>query len=268
MAVSHASSLPLGVQCQFEHVAAQSTWSVIRTFARATLITSLAHGLRFNDALNAVVWIEGDVLVGRTTVRSKDGLPLGLFAPAEGFLGPWPWVAEHLAEMEGRAHAIPDFDATVPSSARGLRAGVLPQRKGLAALADVCAAPPLRMSAVEFKGITGHSPHGTPADMVRFMGAERGFSKEDARVAGHWLRDRHAAQEVPSRPSGAVPAGAPNARGDMDRRYTQGEGRRGERSEQLSLRSRLVAAVRSSLAAAAVPWHGLPRSLASWDILA
>ena len=90
-AVNHAASLPLGVQCQFEHVASAAACPSVRHLvARAFLVTSLAHGLRLNDALNAVVWLEGDVLVGRTTVRSKYGIPLGLFAPAEGFLGPWP----------------------------------------------------------------------------------------------------------------------------------------------------------------------------------
>ena len=266
-AVNHARSLPLGVQCQFEHVAASSRPSVLRTIARAFLVTSLAHGLRMNDALNAVVWLSDGVLEGRTAVRSKDGLPLGLHAPAEGFLGPWEWAAEHFDEMAARPHAIPDFDARCPSMATSLRGGVLPQRKALDAFYDVCAAEPLCMSRAEFAGITTHSPHGTPADLVRFMGAERGFSKEDTRAAGHWLRDRHAALELPARPHGAVPAGAPNARADMDRRYTQGPGRAGERQEQLSLRTRIVSVVRQAIAASAVPWHALPRSLESWDVL-
>ena len=54
----------------------------------------------------------------------------------------------------------------------------------------------------------------------------------------------------------------------MSLRYTQGAGRRGERAEQLSLRGRLVEAVRAALAAAPVQWYELPRSLESWDILA
>ena len=135
-AVHHAASLPLGVQCQLEHLAAAPRWSVTRAIARAVLITAMAHGLRLNDALNASVWLEGDVLVGCTTVRSKDGLPLGLFAPASGFLGLWPWVKSHLAEMDGRPHAIPDFNAAVPSAARRLLSGVLPQRKARALLQE------------------------------------------------------------------------------------------------------------------------------------
>ena len=90
------------------------------------LLACLAHGVRANDALNATLWLEGDVIVGRTTVRSKDGLPLGLFAPAHGWLGPWHWAAEHIAAMEARGHALADFSAQVPSQAHGLRPGVLP----------------------------------------------------------------------------------------------------------------------------------------------
>ena len=125
------------------------------------------------------------------------------------------------------------------------------------------------MSAAEFAEacITMHSPHGTPADLVRFMGARAGFGGDDSRVAGHWLRDKHAGQELPTRPRAGVPTGARNGRGDMCRRYTQGAGRRGEREEQLDLRWRLVRAVRAALARCSTPWWLLPKSLESWDIL-
>ena len=63
--------------------------------------------------------LEGGPIVGRTTVRSKDGLPLGLFAPAAGFLGEWSWAATHLAQMSGRAHALPDFNAGSPVRGEG-----------------------------------------------------------------------------------------------------------------------------------------------------
>ena len=80
---------------------------------------------------------------------------------------------------------------------------------------------PLCMTAAEFAaaGIKGHSLHGTPADLVRFMGAARGFGGADARIAGHWLRDKEAI-DVPVRPNGAAARapGAANQRGDMERR--------------------------------------------------
>ena len=268
--VAHAASLPLGVLCQLEWVASLPDWSVPRVVARALLCTAAAHGIRCNDALNAVVWLEGDLLVGRTTVRSKDSMPLPLYAPAAGLLGQWHWAAEHVAEMEPRGHSIPDYSASAPSRATALAPGVLPKRKVLDALRDICAMPPLRMTAQEFSdaSITGHSFHGTPADLVRFMGTEAGFTfPADARAAGHWLRDKSEAAPVQHRGARAQPAGAPNARGAMDNRYTGGAGRRGEREEQISIRTRITAAVRGALETCGTPWYRLPRSLASWDIL-
>lgn len=269
--VKHAASLPLGVQCQFEHEAASPVPSTVRRFARCFLVACLVHGVRANDALNATVWLEDGLIVGRTTVRSKDGLPLGLFAPGEGWLGPFGWLEEHFLEMEaeGRAHAIPDFSPALSAPGSQLLPGVLPRHKLLPAVRDICARPPLCMTAAQFAeaGITAHSPHGTPADLVRFMGARKGFGGSDQRVAGHWLRDKSAGQTAPVRPARGVPTGARNERGEMSLRYTQGTGRRGERQEQLELRGRLVRALRGALEASPVPWHELPRTLESWDIL-
>ena len=53
----------------------------------------------------------------------------------------------------------------------------------------------------------------------------------------------------------------------MAHRYTQGPNRRGERAEQLDLRTRIARAVQRALAASPRPWHELPHSLESWDVL-
>lgn len=267
----HAGSLPLGIQCQLEHLASLKEWSVNRTLARAFLVTLFAQSIRMNDALNAQAWADGGVIAGRTTCRSKDGLPLELYAPAGGYLSDWAWAADHLAEMSRRRHAIPDFSAGLPSQANTLLPGVLPQRKALPALRDLCGLAPLAMSAAVFDGlgITGHSAHGDAADKVRFMGEACGFSHEDARAAGHWLRDKSApaAQPTPAGGGWGRPAGAANERGAMANRYTQGTGRRGERQEQLSLRGRINDAVRAALRRFGRPWWELPLDLSSWDIL-
>jgi hypothetical protein len=271
----HAASLPLCIQMQLEHVAADATWSVARVVARCFLAAAFAHNTRVNDALNAKLFADesGQVIRGQTTVRSKDGLPLNLYAPAEGYLGEWTWWRAHAAEMVSRPHAMPDFDATAakgPYAARALLDGVMPPAKALPALRALCAAAPLRMTATEFAAlaITGHSIHGTGADMARYVGADGGFAEGDARALGHWLRDRNAPAAAPvARGGGARPAGAANAREDMERRYTQGAGRRGEEAEQLRVRCRLVQVVRDGLARFGRPWWELPRDLSSWDVL-
>ena len=268
--MAQAASLPLGFQLQLETLAADPVESPVRFSARGLLVTACAHGVRANDALNARVWLEPDgTLGGRTNVRSKDGLPLSLHAPAEGWLGEWRWAAEHMAAMAGRCHGLADYDAAVPSRATRVMPGVLPKSKVLPLMRDLCALPPLCVDAVQFAaaGITAHSAHGTGADLVRFLGERHGFTTTDQRIAGHWLRDRNAARETPARPLGQhAQTGAPNGRQLMQNRYTSGAGRCGERHEQLDLRTRLVRVVRDKLANIADLWQ-LPFDTSSWMVL-
>jgi hypothetical protein len=98
--VRHSASLPIAVYCQLEWLAARPEATPTRVIARALLTACAVHSIRLNDALNAVVFAdEADpegVVRGRTVVASKHGLPLELYAPAEGFLGPFGWLGEHL----------------------------------------------------------------------------------------------------------------------------------------------------------------------------
>ena len=173
--------------------------------------------------------------------------------------------------MAARGHAVPDYRSSptgTPSRAESLLEGGLPKAKALATLANLCSLPPLSMPSSEFaaSGITCHSPHGSGCDMIRFVGMNARhspFVTGDDRRAGHWLRDKHADQDH----SEMRRPGSGNARGDMVRRYSQGPGRRGEREEQLELRSKMVDHVRGSLATFGRPWTELPPGLADWDIL-
>ena len=64
--------------------------------------------------------------------------------------------------------------------------------------------------------------------------------------------------------------GAPAAKGIMALRYSAGEGRRGERSEQLELRRRFIAVVRGGLQRwfeAGKSWLELPAGTADWNVL-
>ena len=274
---SHAASLPLCVQLQLETLANGPAESVPRFLARSFIVSAFAHNTRINDALSAQVWADESspwVIRGRTTVRSKDGLPLELFAPAEGYLGRFQWWPMHAAALAGRRHVIPNFDTSAPSSASKIQRGVLPQGKAITTLQDLMAMPPLRMPFSEWRhlGLTGHSIHGSGADLIRFLGADFGFQEGDARAVGHWLRDKNApapgGRERPNAPRGhGRPAGVANEREHMERRYSQGAGRRGEEAEQLRVRCRLVQVVREGLARFGRHWVYLPRSLESWDVL-
>ena len=50
--VRHSGSLPIAIQCQFEHVAALRAPSPMGTFAREMLCASIVQSVRGNDALN------------------------------------------------------------------------------------------------------------------------------------------------------------------------------------------------------------------------
>lgn len=77
--------------------------------ARSFLVSCFEHNARMNDALNATFWVEEGIIVGRTPGQSKDGLPLELFAPGDGWLGPFIWLAEHLASMPSSKHDWPQI---------------------------------------------------------------------------------------------------------------------------------------------------------------
>ena len=287
----HAGSIPIKVMLQLEHVANLSEWSVARVMARAFLVSCAVHHIRLNDALNAILYEDQidpeNVICGRTKVRSKDGVPLELFAPAEGFLGKFTWFSEHFSEMKGREHAIPSFHSTAKgrvSAATHLLPGVAAPDEARKTFAAICKMPPLAMSDEEFKelGITTHSFHASGPDMGRYLS----FSLEENRQLGHWLRDRNAPSEIPvAAPGvrgGGRAVGAPNLRGTMMIRYTQGSGRRGERAEQLKVRTKLLQSVQEALVkwryAHSVEakqfvdsgrpwWLALPSGIEDWSVL-
>jgi hypothetical protein len=274
-----AGSLPLKIQLQLETLAAASAWSVQRTIARCFVASCLVHHTRLNDALGTVLWLDDeapdDVVRGRVE-STKDGSPLELFAPAEGWLGRLSWLREHVAELGARAHSMPAFaskPAGKPSRATHLVDGVMTKPHARKALRDLLAQPPLGLTPAEFKElrITTHSPHGTGADMARFMGVQRGWLEPFARQLGHWMRDKNAPQEdprrVPGEPQRGVPDGAPCTSGAMSLRYSQGRGRRGQRQEQLTVRRALVREVRAALKRFGRPWPELPAGMQDWEIL-
>ena len=232
-AVKQPASVPPCIHLHLEVLASAAAWSVTRTQARELLTKSTVQHVRLNEALNAQTWVDASnasVILGRSTARSKDGMALDLFAPAEGWLGPLDsisWWLEHAAEMRSRDGTWPDFSASGPkvAQARALKAGVLPRAKALPMLRAICALEPLCMGAEEFDAlcITMHSFHGSGPDLVRFLGATAGvtqsFTEIDIRRIGHWLRDRNAPEETVTR-VGRHRVGAANQRGEMAFRST------------------------------------------------
>ena len=275
-----AGSTPLKMQLQLETLAAVQTWSVARTMARALLVACVIHHIRLNDALEAIIFADcrdpQGVVRGTAVMKGRKPKPMALFAPARGWLGPFTWLREHLEEMTGRRHAIPNFDGGQVARATKLRAGVIAPDKARKTLGQLMAMHPLCMSEKEYAelGVTTHSPHGSGADMVRFMGANGlPFEEKDACALGHWLRDKNAPQHEKTQrdragvPKQATAPGAPAARGAMTFVYSSGALRKGEREEQLALRERFIDTVRAALERFGRPWLELPAGTDDWDIL-
>ena len=105
--------VPLQMQLQLETLSAAPEWTVTRTMARALLLACVVHHVRLNDALNAQLFADErdptGVVRGRTILKGRKPKPVELYAPAEGWIGPFAWLGEHLEEMGERMHAIPDY---------------------------------------------------------------------------------------------------------------------------------------------------------------
>ena len=274
---SQAGSMPLKLQLQLEELASAADWSVARTIARAFLAACVVHHIRLNDALNACLHLDEvdpeRVVRGHTILKSKKPKRVELYAPAHGFLGPFTWLAEHLAEMRGRKHAVPDFDGRQVDGATALRPGVISPERARAAFKRLMSMAPLKMSAAEFDAlhITTHSPHTSGPDMARVFGARHlpaswPFTEEDVRELGHWLRDR-SGKVADAADQSLARKGAPSLRQAMSRLYTSGNGRRGEREAQLEVRSRMVVLVRDAIAAFDGHWTTLPPGRDDWDVV-
>ena len=283
---TQAGALPIAIQLQFEHHAAVAAWSPMRTFCRSMLLTSLSQHIRISDALNAR--LKPDELRPESVARAtstlkqrKNPVPLELYSKAEGWLGPFGWLREHLAEMSDRKHAIPAFDAPCGrvSQAARLRPGVATPEQARQGFYDVCRQPPLSMADAErvALGIRGHSPHVTASDFVGFLVAidvwaqpldpsvpARPFGGDDANELGHWMKPVGRTGQPGGPPGGRQSQAAQS--NAMPQLYRQGSLRRGGRELQLDVRARLVDTVRRALAAWGRPWWELPRGREDWDI--
>ena len=70
---------------------------------------------------------------------------------------------------------------------------VMPKSHMVASIEACLKQVPLKLSTAEFKslGLTAHSEHGSPSDMLATMGPHSHFGaffREDIREIGHWLR--------------------------------------------------------------------------------
>ena len=293
-----AGSLTIAYYCHFEFLAKAKAPSPVREFVRSMVAFSHIMSIRARDTLRTVPCKDAtdhaNVISG-WSYFSKDGEPMQTFAPAEGFLGPFTWWKEHHKLVSkwgkvlvgfkiryGGGNSILHAENDEPMvAADGKTPCVMPKVQMLASLKSVCALPPLSLSPEQYLelGLSSHSNHGTPSDMLEFMGsicpfADAPFTRDDSREIGHWLRreteqqGRGTAEAVPQR-RGAKPAqSASNANQstEMVGVYSSGANRCGRREKQIAVRTRWVRAVRAAIEADG-DWTKLERSREDWKIL-
>ena len=90
----------------------------------------------------------------------------GQLVTAEGWLGPFDWLPEHLQDMSGRQHAIPSVSDRPKGSLSAeatVSAGVASPVEARAMLKSLLAMPPLSLSNDQFAElrISTHSFHGS-----------------------------------------------------------------------------------------------------------
>ena len=309
---STAATLPLVLILHAERLAAASLDQIVAWYAEAgqrrshegafvlrflarSLVCAEATSARMQDAIRMRLF--PDEVDPRRYLRgsshlAKDGEPIALHAPAEGLLGPFQWLGEHLDDIASKAggNAFPAWEGPHgskkdPSKAARLVPEVAGKDAARGAVFAVWGAPPLSLSeeARKLVGVTCHSVHGSWSDAARAIGEfprvpfaldpdlVRGFSRHEGRVLGHWRRDKNA--EAPGPPRlGAGPARPPGAQdehGAMEDAYSRGEGRLGERAEQLRARARLTSFLRLALAhmEQSTPWPSLPADASGWSSL-
>lgn len=207
-----SGSLPITFYCHFELKASHMVASPARFFARSLCIGWLFASLRLVDTLRIVsvsvasVEADGCAVLMVVTSFSKDGAPIDVYLRAEGFLGRWLWVHEHVAELAGLPFVLPAFKAE-KCHAGDVRfaSGFLLQEDGrllrVCCKAHVCksimgiaAEPPLSMTAERWKELElgFHSAHGSPSDMAAVVGEhappEVAMTPADENELGLWRR--------------------------------------------------------------------------------
>ena len=255
-----SGSLPIQCYLQIETLANAKEESPTRFFARSLLAFSMLQSVRAVDALRTVEdgdEFDTDHVISGYSYFSKDGNPLKTFAPAMGFLGDLTWWPVHRKAVQDAGRVFPKWNQPYGSGGRVTEARITPPQRyvmpktHLTASIKACMMqPPLCMSAAEFSalGITSHSEHGSPSDMLTTLGTQSPFGsflREDVREIGHWLRLGCLEDNLEQGTAGAQGrrrgAGAgrqatgtfANTAAECAASYCEGDGREGRRTAQL-----------------------------------
>ena len=305
-----AGTHPIGYKCALEYQARHAASEFVRHIAQSNLVAGIDVSIRVEDSESAEARRGGcddERHVRLFAPLTKDGSPIELHSVARGFLGAYEWYPEWLARVERLGGRLfPKWVKPYRSGGSILAAtawcehGSCEKEEIRQSQIDIAAMAPYEMPASDWgKGggglnLTGHSQHGSGPDWARTIGplpvglpyaaelAEdppRGFLREESRAYGHWLRDAEEEESGPPTRWQQTDAGVRPARGgpgaaahaEMLQRYTEGEGRVGERVSQIRMRGRMAdygaAAIAGWCKHWGVPWWRMPLGRADVEIL-
>ena len=314
--VDKAGTLPLAVKCHLEEIAAEVSTGLAELsetaraatvhFARSILAAGIDCSVRVAEGARVVLWADefepAKVMRGCAYI-GKDSAPVNIFAPAEGFLGPYGWYGTHLnACVEGKvfpAYVKPRGSKGCILKAGELKPGVIATKEDIrAAFKAMLSMKPLMYTEQEIKemNLQGHSFHASPPEWARQLGRmltslgpdiegelRVGFDEPDFKALGNWLRDAGAKNEadaalaaMEAEPAEARKAaaraalpGQPATRGVMPVYYGgpgRGNTRQSERVIQLRVRQRLTHVIRRLIQNKG-GWKCLPRGQKDLAIL-
>ena len=312
-----AGTLPIGVHCQLEFFAAGGLSVVpldilpleareaVEFESQSLLAAGLDQSVRMGEGVRVRMWPDTedpDGVMRGCAHLGKDGSPIDIFAPAEGYLGTYTWYRKWLRRVLELGQVFPKWKrvrgrgASILASV-GLTGWLSSADEVRGALADIMSLPPLAYTAAEIAAwdLRGHSAHATPPEYARTLGVRPrlgvqlapslsdGFNEADCCALGHWLRDQGAKDQATASQAAmaargpearqaaaqALTGGQPGTRAGMTVYYGAGgatSSRFSEREIQLDVRQRLVHTIRA-LVTAAGGWRALPRGQADLAIL-
>ena len=322
-----AGTLPIAAKCQLE-IIARGQWGMVTVtdpsrphepftqsildlnqiprrarkavvfYARSILVGGIDHSVRIAEGVRVDLWPDEHdptgVIRGQASI-GKDGAPVDIYAPAEGFLGKYEWYPQHLVECHEGGIVFPKWRKPHGSGgdialSEGTCDAVAERSEIREAFKSLLRMKPLAYTDAELSemNIQGHSAHASFPDWARALGENivlpsvrylhpalaRGFTEPDLDLLGHWLRSAEikdqarAAAAAASAPPGMarraaaivqVKARARTAH-KMHNYYGTGgatANRFSERIRQLSARQRLVHVIQIALDNRI--WHALPR---------